>query len=116
MYRGASKSQIQLFLEGFKKFTKADRLNIYRGKTKNLETIFALGISIQECIEHLLDLTPEDFVGITAGEKIRSKPGGWVFRKTIRGREIYIRLRIDTENGWAICESFHFWEEPPEAE
>lgn len=65
-----------------------------------------LGISITECLEHLLELTPDDFQYVT-DEKSVCGPDRWVFYKEICGKVIYIRLRIDFERERAICESFH---------
>lgn len=65
-----------------------------------------LGISFEECREHILNLTPEDFRYITNEDNVCG-PDRWVFEKEICGKTIYIRLRMNARKDRVICESFH---------
>lgn len=106
----AQEFQVRLFLAQLKKIARKKRIIFYKDKHKNVQTMSELGISFKDCEEHLLKLTLEDYVEGPTDDSTVFGAKRWVFRKIIEGREMYIRLRIDTDNEEAICESFHFSE------
>lgn len=108
--RVVQKFQVELFLAQFKNFAKKKGIIFYRDKPKNVQTVNELGISFEDCEEHLLELTPEDYVEGPTNSDAVFGADRWVFQKEIEGEKIYIRLKVDTDNEIVTCESFHFAE------
>jgi hypothetical protein len=79
--------------------------------TKNLSSLASLGLTIENRKELLLSLTIEDYC--SGPEPDHSFPGDiWKFGKTLEGKEVYIKLKIEDQGHRKIakCLSFHIVE------
>lgn len=81
---------------------------------KNIQALINLGINSRLRDEIILSLTLKDY---SSGPiKDEYKPGNlWVFGKNLESTEIYIKLKIVTDeqgNDQAVCYSFHPSEHP----
>ena len=102
--------QVALFLKLFKEtatqhFVFAERLN-------TLATIATLGITLHQAKECVLGITEASYYRGPIPDK--SYRGGeyWEFGVMSEGREVFIKLKVDTANQVAICFSFHFPDSP----
>lgn len=79
---------------------------------KNQETLAILEITPIQRKEIIKELKPEDYVEGPLEEKLHGMLSMWVFGKTVRNHEIYIKVSMGTENNQAVCISFHLAEHP----
>lgn len=79
---------------------------------KNQQALASLEISPAQREEIIKDLEPEDYVEGPLEEKMHGILAMWVFGKTVRSHEIYIKVSMGTENNKAVCISFHVAEYP----
>lgn len=105
--------QIRIFLLEVKELILHRRYRIL-GNIKNINTLVALGITERIRDEFMLSLAVDDY---SSGPIIDEyKPGNiWVFGKELGTTEIYIKLKIVTDNHGnetAVCMSFHPSEYP----
>ena len=82
-------------------------------RQKNVDTIAHLGLTLADVENEILSLSVDDF----SEGPLRDKqvPGDlWVFGKMIRGREVYIKLKLsgDEKRPDVFVLSFHFAESP----
>ena len=76
-------------------------------RDKNLETILDLNFSNRDIERTLLELGATDY---SEGPKPDELGGGqdmWVFGKTIKGKEIYIKITAGRDNDRILVISFH---------
>lgn len=86
---------------------------VFLDRDKNsTKTLLKLGISGDNRLACLRELEPTDYVqGPTANQQPTEAPL-WVFGRTIRRREIYIKVTLGRPNGSVLCISFHVAEHP----
>lgn len=77
---------------------------------KNTTTLLALEFSHERVRQTLKELTVEDYSEGPIPDKLYSNTPMWIFGKTIKGREVYIKIQIGHPNSQTICISFHFSE------
>ncbi len=79
-------------------------------REKNSQTLADLELMPNERIKVIEKLEVDDFC---EGPLEETQYGGsemWVFGKTIRGKEIYIKISLGRTNANALCISFHIAE------
>jgi hypothetical protein len=103
--RDAEPWQVKLFLFQFKEF--AQNVFSFHPRKESLETIARLGITEQQAKEEILGLTVEDYYRGPIPDKDRKGEKFWEFGKTIRGEQVFIKLKAKSKHGVAICFSFH---------
>ncbi len=107
----ACKDEVELFLSNFK-----SKLNIWgyllMHRPKNTDTLLDLELTSQKVKQILLELEPEDFSEGPFEDKILHFTELWVFGKTIKEKEVYIKIALGQFNEKNICISFHFAEYP----
>jgi hypothetical protein len=71
-----------------------------------------LGITLQQARECVLGICETDYYRGPIPDK--SSRGGeyWEFGLTVLGREVFVKLKVDTANTVAVCFSFHFPDSP----
>lgn len=86
---------------------------VFLDRDKNsTKTLLKLGISGDNRLACLRELEPTDYVqGPTPNQQPAEAPL-WVFGRTIRRREIYIKVTLGRPNGSVLCISFHVAEHP----
>lgn len=85
------------------------RWSLSTARQKNLDTIGELGMTLADVESEILGLSVDDFC--EGPLKDRQMPGDlWVFGKMISGREVYVKLKLSSDerrpNVYVI--SFHF--------
>jgi len=108
----ASADDIQLFLQDFK--TKLGIWGvIYRDdRGKNAQSLLDLEITPDFRDNVLKELEVTDY---SEGPKLEALYGGsdmWVFGKSIKGQEVYIKITLGFAGREVICISFHVLQHP----
>jgi len=103
----ADRDEINKFLGNFKKCMTEKGLLLIR-RSKNMETITQLGLTLLDVRKEVFKLNYTDYI---AGPKDdRDFPGQvWEFGKLIETEDIYIKLKLKTGSK-PVCLSFHFFE------
>lgn len=105
--------QILIFLKEFKELMDLCNYGV-KEHLKNLHTLIGLGITTRIRDEIILSISLEDFSSGPTPDAYH--PGNyWVFGKDLDSIEIYIKLKIVTDNhgnDFAVCMSFHPSEYP----
>jgi hypothetical protein len=109
-----SKQEVEKYLKEFKVKMKIFGLNILHDRGKNQQTLHDLEISPSKRKEIINALKAEDYSEGPLEEKMRGILPMWVFGKEIKGKEIYIKISMGSENDSTICISFHIAEHPIE--
>lgn len=101
------KEDVEQFLKEFlSKITLFDVI-IKRERKKNLQTMLDLELTNVSAREHLKKLTYKDFYqGPT--KDYAGGPDLWEFGKTIKKKEVYIKITLGNLNKPVICISFHY--------
>lgn len=103
----ADKSTVKSFLQKLKQIINVWGI-IFSNRPKNsIQNLADLSITAKMREEIILNLKIEDY---TEGPLKETQQGGtemWIFGKTIKGQQIYIKLTISKITDQAICISFH---------
>ena len=107
-----SLQEVERYLQDFK--TKLSIFSvIFLDRDKNsTKTLLKLGISGDNRLLCLRELEPTDFVQGPIPNQQPSEPALWVFGRTIRRHEIYIKVTLGRPNNSVLCISFHLAEHP----
>ncbi len=108
----ADKNEVELFLNDFR--IKANTWGIiYRDdRGKNTQALLDLEIRPTDRTNIIKALSIEDF---SEGPREETLYGGspmWVFGKTIKSTEVYIKITLGNPSNKIICISFHIAEYP----
>lgn len=108
----ASQDDVSLFLkEFFAKYRVFDI--IFRdGRPKNAQSLLELEITPMMRRELIEALRVEDFSEGPLDDRLYGVGSMWVFGKTYRKVEIYIKISMGVPGGQVICISFHPAEYP----
>ena len=79
-------------------------------RSKNAQSLHDLEIPPNQRKEIISQLILEDYYQGPLEEKMHGILPMWVFGKTIKGKEIYIKISMGIPNSQAICISFHLAE------
>jgi hypothetical protein len=79
-----------------------------RTNPKNTITLLALEFKHVHVRQILAGLKPEDYSEGPLTDKLYGVSDMWVFGKTIKQKEIYIKIQIGPPSSATICISFHF--------
>lgn len=108
----STKREVEKFLADFK-----NKLNVFdvifkdeRGK--NAQTLLHLEITPRERKEVIRRLEPEDYSHGPIINYNESDADLWIFGKTIKKHETYIKITMGKTNQPVICISFHISEYP----
>jgi hypothetical protein len=81
-----------------------------RTNNKNLLTRLKLEINNTDIRRILCELTCEDYSDGPISDKLYNISDMWIFGKTIKKREVYIKIQLGRPGSSTICISFHFSE------
>ena len=102
-----TKEDVENFLTEFVVKIASFDIIIKRERQENLQTMLDLELTNVTVREHLKKLTFKDFYkGPT--KDYASGPDLWEFGKTIKNKEIYIKVTLGNFNKPVICISFHY--------
>lgn len=77
---------------------------------KNTQSLLDLDIRAQQREDIIKELSVEDYVQGPIPDNINNYGDMWVFGKDVKGKEVYIKVSLCTENFSAVCISFHIAE------
>lgn len=104
-----TESEVRMFLSEFK--AKLDVFSVIfrddRTVKKNTVALLALDLLPAERKEFLKKLAVEDYYQGPTDDLTYKMSPMWVFGKVIKGKEVYIKITIGSENLPVICISFH---------
>lgn len=104
--------EVEHYLREFK--TKLSVFNVvFLDRDKNsTKTLLKLGISGDNRLACLHELEPTDYVQGPLPNQQPTEPPLWVFGRTVRRREIYLKVTLGRPNNSVLCISFHLAEYP----
>src|SRR5690606_10999195 len=108
----ADKSTVKTFLQELKQLIKVWGIFFSNRPKNSIQHLADLSITAKMREEIILNLAIEDY---SEGPLEETQQGGtemWVFGKTIKGHQIYIKLTISKTSERPICISFHKAEYP----
>lgn len=106
----SKEAEVELFLKEFK-----DKLSIWGvifrdDRSKNTQTLLELEIRPLDREKVLKALEVEDYSEGPLKEKLYEGADMWVFGKTVKENEIYIKITMGYINSEVLCISFHLSE------
>lgn len=104
------RGEVLQFLQDFITKSKIWDILIRSNRTNNKNdlTLLELEINYTDVKKILQELTCEDYVEGPIPDKLYNISDMWVFGKTIKKKEIYIKVQLGHPNSKTICISFHF--------
>lgn len=100
----ASKTDVIQFLKKFKQVVASEGLAFIQ-RTKNIQGLISLGLTIPVAEQLIFSLTEEDYVGGPEADKDGSLGEIWFFCRLESGQQMYIKLKLAGNK--AKCLSFH---------
>ena len=105
-------AEIQAFLKEFKfKLSFRDKILLV-SRPKNFDTIKDLELSVLGVKEELKKIEVADYYQGPLEEVVFQGMPMWVFGRSIKSREVYIKITMGKKDEDPICISFHFSEFP----
>ena len=95
------------FLKEFKEKMKFWDVLFRDDRGKNLQALIDLELRPRDRNKILETLETQDYSEGPHKEKLYGGAEMWVFGKTIKNKEVYIKITIGAKNSSVICISFH---------
>ena len=108
----ATKHEVEQFLKEFKIKMGIFQIVFEDERGKNAQTFMELELSVVKRKEIITNLTLEDYSDGPIEEQMRGIQPLWVFGKTVKEKEIYIKISMGHKNSSTICISFHVSDYP----
>ena len=106
-HQHANKETVQRFLDDFHLKTKIFEIVFRDDRGKNLNSLLKLELSAIKRKEIIATLCTEDYSEGPKPEKLYNMADMWIFGKTIRKQEIYVKISMGYPGSSTICISFH---------
>lgn len=106
----ATKDEVSLFLKHFKEKMSIWNIIFRDDRGKNAQTLADLEIRPIDREKIIKDLQADDYVDGPLEEKLYGGTDMWVFGKTIKSNEVYIKITLGPMGKCVICISFHIAE------
>lgn len=105
-----TKSEIESFLKEF--ILKMETFDVvFENREKNIQALLDLEITAGERKKHLKELVFEDYIsGPNQDTNDKSRLPYWEFGKSIKNKDVYIKISLNKVNESVICISFHLAE------
>jgi hypothetical protein len=107
-----TKTEVEQYLKDFKQKLKIWRILYRDDRGKNQQTLLDLEITPLQRITTIEKLELSDYVDGPIHERLHGISEMWVFGKTVKDYEIYIKISLGKPNSNVICISFHIAEHP----
>lgn len=99
---------VELFLREFHIKLEVYDIRFYDFRNKNFQALLDLELSSDDRIIIIKALKSKDFVEGPLANTLRSEIGPmWVFGKTIKSKEVYIKIAMGSTDNPVVCISFH---------
>jgi hypothetical protein len=108
----ALKKEVESFLKELKLKIDIFGILFLDDRGKNQQALHDLEISPNRRREIIETLKTEDYSEGPLEEKMRGILPMWVFGKTVKEQEVYIKISMGLENQQAVCISFHIAAHP----
>lgn len=106
----ASREEVVQFLSLFHQKATVFGLVFRDDRGKNMLTLLELEITPDYRRKIVFHLEWSDYIDGPIEDTLNRKSPLWVFGKSIKGHEVYIKISMGVENLSAICISFHIVE------
>jgi len=100
-------SEIECFLSDLKMKVSIFGLIVRDDRSKNSQTLLNLELSFAERTKIIEELTPVDYHQGPESDTLNKLGDLWIFKKKVKGKEVYIKLMLGLMNRPAFCISFH---------
>lgn len=104
--------EVKVFLKDFKAKLEFWGVVFMDDRAKNAKTLAILEITTTQRKKILLELNAEDYSEGLIPDKQFFGSDLWVFGKTIKQYDVYIKITMGLPNKQTICISFHVAEHP----
>lgn len=105
-----SKQEVEIYLKELKVKMKIFGILFLDDRGKNQQTLLDLEISPAKRNEIMNSLEVEDYLQGPLDEKMHGLLPMWVFGRSVKEKEVYIKVSKGIENNRAVCISFHIAE------
>lgn len=106
----ASREEIKAYLQDFHIKMEIWGIFVRDDRGKNTQTVLDLEITKDFRNKVLKSLIVEDYSEGPLEETLNGGNDMWVFGKTVKGKEIYIKIAMGMKESKVICISFHIAE------
>ncbi|WMW77307.1 hypothetical protein RF683_07365 [Flavobacterium sp. 20NA77.7] len=103
----STEKEVTAFLKDFKTKMEIWDVLFRDDRGKNAQTLAALELRPRERKTILENLTTKDYSQGPLEEKLYGGSDMWVFGKTIKKQEVYIKITLGVMGASVICISFH---------
>jgi hypothetical protein len=103
----STEADVISFLKDFKEKMKFWDVLFRDDRSKNLQALIELELRPIERKIILEELNPKDYSEGPLKEKLYGGADMWVFGKTIKKKEVYIKITMGAAGSSVICISFH---------
>jgi hypothetical protein len=105
-----TKEEVEVFLKDLNLKVKIFDILFLDDRGKNAQSLYDLDIPPNRRKEIIKELEIEDYSEGPITEQMRNLLPMWVFGKTVKHKEVYIKISLGQENSNVICISFHLAE------
>lgn len=106
----ASSDEVEKFLLDFKQKMKVFNIFFRDERGKNKQALADLDIRPLDRVSVLEDLITDDYSEEPLQEQLYDNADMWVFGKTVKDKEVYIKITMGKPGTRVICISFHIAE------
>ena len=106
----SDKNKVQQFLKEFKTKLKIWGIYYRDDRGKNMQTLLDLDLRPNERTKIIKALEFTDYSQGPAEDDLYGGAELWVFGKTIKSAEVYIKITLGSKDNKTICISFHIAE------
>nr|WP_295928925.1 hypothetical protein [uncultured Dyadobacter sp.] len=107
----STRSEAKRFLDDFfVKYRTFDIVFMERVHPKNVQTLLVLEISPSQRRQVIEAISVDDYISGPLPDTLYHISDMWVFGKTVKKREIYIKISLGRPGSQVICISFHIAE------
>lgn len=108
----STKDEVSSFLSAFHVKLKCFDIVFRDNRGKNMQALLDLEITPNKRKEIIAGLNTEDYSEGPNADDLYHISDMWVFGKSEKGQEIYIKISMGAPNSSTICISFHIAERP----
>lgn len=108
----ANEGEVTSFLDTFKVKLRVWGVLFIDNRNKNLQALLDLEITSLERREIIESLVVSDYCEGPIDDEKYEERKLWIFGKSVKGQDIYIKITLGIKNSNVICISFHVAEHP----